>query len=417
MSDRRRTLTRLSGNLFDQVLSALSNVALSVFVARSVDALGFGSFSVAFLVYGIFFASMKSLVGQPLQIRYSSAEPEELSRRVSQGAGTTLVVSVVAAAGVALVGTLMGGTTGEALLMLAIWLPSLLIQDFARMAFFALGRPWSAAIIDGVWAAVQFPLLAVVILSGNPTLDLLMGAWGVGATVSGLLGLVLLRALPRVGGVVSWAREQRTLSTYLLSEYVLGLGAAQIGTLLVGVMVGQTAVGSLRAAQVLLGPLGILGMAAFQFAVPEVARRTTMTSSQLRTFGLGVSGGLLALHIVYVTALLVMPDEWGAELFSDSWHGASLVLLPMALATCFSCLANGPAGVLYGLGHARATFRINLFKGPLIVVLLIGATALWGVVGSAWAFMAIEIIILPFWIVTLYRASARPRPLEPVPAT
>lgn len=414
MPSKRGVVSKVSGNLFDQALAALSNVVLAVLVARSVDAAGFGSFSIAYLVYGMAFAALKSLVGQPLQIRFSGTAPAEFARRLGEGAGATLSISVVAAAGCAAAGLLVGGATGTALLILAIWLPSLLVQDYCRMALFAAGRPWSAALIDAVWAVVQFALLATFILNGQTGLHWLMGAWGLGALVSAIVGLAVLRSRPLVTATLRWLREQRSLSKYLLAEYILGLGAVQVGILLVGVIAQESAVGALRAAQVLLGPLGILGTAAFQFAVPEVARRSTMSSRQLQTFAAFVSGGLLAAHLVYVTCLLLMPPEWGVQLFGASWNGAALVLLPMCLSACFSSLANGPAGVLYGMGRAKETFRINVFKGPLIVVLLLGATWLWGVVGSAWAFVAIEAIILPFWVLTLMRTSREPRPLQPV---
>jgi O-antigen/teichoic acid export membrane protein len=404
-----RLLSTLGGNLFDQALSALSNVVLAILVARSLDATGFGSFSIAFLVYGIAFAGMKSVVGQPLQIRFSSSSPDELNRRIGDGAGTTLVMAIVLALGCALAGLGVGGTTGAALLALAVWLPSLLVQDFCRMAFFAAGRPWSAALIDAAWAVAQFALLAVLIGYGRTSLDWLIGAWGLGASVSAVIGLLMLKAVPRPGHTVPWIREQFTLSRYLLSEYVLGLGAVQVGILLVGVIASESAVGALRAAQVLLGPLGILGTAAFQFTVPEIARRTQLPARRIQAFAALVSASLLAAHVAYITVLLNLPQEWGAGMFGDSWHGAATVLLAMSLSACFSCAANGPAGVLYGLGWARETFRINVIKAPLIVILLLGATWLWGVVGSAWALATIEAVILPFWIITLIRASHQPR--------
>ncbi len=414
MRKAKDLLTKLGGNLFDQMLSALSNVVLSILVARSVDAAGFGSFSIAFLIYGMAFAAMKSLVGQPLQIKFSAAPQDELRERMSQGAGTTLTVSVVIALGVALGGLGAGAATGEALLALAVWLPSLLVQDYCRMAFFAAGRPWSAALIDGIWAAVQFGLLAVLLLNGSHSLTLLIGAWGLGATVSAVVGLLLLRVSLRVSRTFTWMREQANLSRYLLAEYILGLGAVQVGILLIALITSEADVGAIRAAQVLLGPLGIVATAAFQFTVPEIARRIDWPAKRLQLFAALVSGGLLFVHLIYVTALLAMPPEWGTALFGDSWHGAALVLLPMCLSACFSCMANGPAGVLYGLGWARETFRINLIKGPLILVLLLGATWIWGVLGSAWAFVAIESIILPFWIVTVIRGSQSPRKPETV---
>ncbi|HMR48177.1 MAG TPA: hypothetical protein PKE40_02505 [Arachnia sp.] len=405
----KRLLNKLGGNLVAQAIAALSNFALSVLIARSLDKAAFGSFAMAYVVYGIAFAAMKAVVGQPLQIRFSAAEPEELHRRTGHAMGATLGLSIVVAAVVAVVGWALGGTTGQALVVLAVWLPALLLQDSCRMAFFAYQLPWRAAIVDTVWAVVQFGLLALLIAAGTPSLGWLMSAWGIGAVASAVAGLLLLRVVPRIAETFTWLREQATLSRYLLAEYILGLGAVQVGTLLIGFILAPAAVGSLRAAQVLLGPLQIVSTASFQFTVPEIARHTGWPARRLLGFAGAVAAGLLFVHVVYVVALLVMPDAWGHFLFADSWRGGALVLLPMGIAACLSCLANPPAGVLYGLGKARVTFRINMLKAPIILVLLLSGTFLFGVVGSAWAFVSIEAIILPFWILALVQASRRPR--------
>lgn len=173
---------------------------------------------------------------------------------------------------------------------------------------------------------------------------------------------------------------------------------------LVGVVASADAVGSLRAAQVLLGPLGIVATAAFQFAVPEMSSRPQLTSRQRAGFAFGISGALGLITIVYVTALLVMPDSFGSALFGDSWVGAAAVLLPMGLASLASCQANGPAGVLYAMGRAQWTFRINLVKGPFMLVILILGAALWAAPGAAWAFFAIELAVLPAWLLTFRKA-------------
>ncbi len=282
MRKAKDLVTKLGGNLFDQMLSALSNVVLSILVARSVDADGFGSFAIAFLIYGMAVAALKSIVGQPLQIKFAAAPADELRTRMAQGAGTTVSLAVVVSLGVAVGSLTTGSATSEALLALALWLPGLLVQDFCRMAFFAAGRPWLAALIDGIWAIVQFGLLALLLLNGHHSLTLLIGAWGVGAAISALVGLALLKVTLRVRKTFTWLREQATLSRYLLAEYILGLGAVQVGILLIAVITSASDVGAIRAAQVLLGPLGIVATAAFQFTVPEIARRIDWPARRLQ---------------------------------------------------------------------------------------------------------------------------------------
>jgi O-antigen/teichoic acid export membrane protein len=402
-----RLLRVVSWNVVDQALSALSNLGLAIAVARTTTASGFGAFAVAFLLFGISLAVTKSLVGQPLQMRWSGAGVAARRAAFQAGLGAATVLGGVFGLLVLVAGLAVGSELGGALIALALVLPGLMVQDSCRMAAFTLGRPQLAALMDAVWTVVQFGLLVILISNGRHEVGGLILAWGGAAAVSALLGVAVLRARPVLSRALGWVREHWGLIRYLLPEYFLGLGATQFGILLVGMIAGATAVGSLRAAQVLLGPLGIVGLAVFQFAVPEVARRMSAATRWLLTLAAGLSGGLGLLTIGYVTLMLLLPDTVGVALFGDSWAGAAAVLLAMGLSSVCSALANGPAGVLYGLGQARATFRINLAKGPVLLLALLPSAYLAGAVGAAWALAAVEAIVLPVWIVTLRRTLGR----------
>jgi O-antigen/teichoic acid export membrane protein len=400
----RRLLHKVSWNIVDQGLSAASNFALAIVVARSVSATEFGAFAMAFLVYGIAIAATHSVAGQPLQMRHSSADPDLQRVEIGRATGFVLPVSALLAVVVAVIGLISGGSVGASMLALAVVLPGLLVQDTCRKAMFTIGKPAWAAAIDAVWTVAQFVFIAALLLTGHHQVWLLMLAWGAAAALSVLVAFALLRALPAITQAASWFRAEMHLMRYLFPEYLLGLGAAQFGLVLVGVVATADAVGSLRAAQVLLGPLGIMATAAFQFAMPEMASRPEMTSRQRAKFGLGISAALGIVTIVYVTVLLLMPDWFGETLFGDSWAGAAIVLLPMGLAALASCQANGPAGVLYAMGRAQWTFRINLVKGPFTLVVLLLGAALWAAPGAAWAFFAIELAVLPAWLLTFRKA-------------
>lgn len=396
-----RLLRNASWNLVDQVLSALTNIVLSIVVARSVTAAGFGAFASAFVVFGISIAITRSVVGQPLQMRFSNATPDQRQQANSAALGCALALGLAAALLVAVAALVVSGSVGSALLALAIILPGLLVQDSCRMAAFALGRPSLAALIDAVWAVLQFGLIAALHMAGYETVFALVLAWGAAATVSAVLGLVALNVRPQLPAAPGWFRRHHDLIRFLLPEYFLSLGAMQFGILIVGVIASASAVGSLRAAQVLLGPLGVLGSAVFQFTVPEVARHHDRTARDRWRFAVAISCGLGLVTVGYVVLLLVMPAAFGRALFGESWAGAATVLLAMGCSSVASALANGPAGVLYGMGQARATFRINLTKGPVLLAALLSGTIWAGAVGAGWAFALVEALVLPAWVLTL----------------
>lgn len=393
-------------NLGDQILSAASNVLLSIIVANSVDKFVFGAFAIAFVVFGVGVALARSMVGQPLQIRYAAAPPQEQHAAIGRAHGLAVVLGIALGIVCALASIPLAGALAQALLALAVCLPGLLLQDSQRLTFFAIGKAWGAVVIDTVWTVVQFGGLALLLYSGHRRIDELILAWGASAALAAVVGAVLLRVVPRLTAWLAWLREIRDLVRYLLAEYILGLGASQVSVLLVGVIAAPQAVGAIRAGQTLLGPLNILGGACFNFTVPEIARRTHLSARQRLLAGHLVSGLMGSATIVYVVALLLIPDWMGERIFSDSWAGAAAVLLPLGVSALFSSLANGLAGVLYGLGRADRTFRINLIKAPVIVVAVLGGTWLGGAVGAAWGMAVAEAFVLPFWY-REFRLAAR----------
>jgi O-antigen/teichoic acid export membrane protein len=401
---RHRLLRNGSWNLVDQALSALSNTLLTVMVARSVSAQDFGAFAIAFVVFGIFIAVTKSVVGHPLQMRFSGADSAEQRAAIGRALGAALLIGFLAAGGIVAVSPLTDQGVQRALVALAVVLPALLVQDSCRMALFALTRPRGAALIDAVWTVVMIMLLMLLVALRRDDVLWLTIAWGIGAALSAIVGLALIHVRPAPRMATSWLREHWDLSRYMFAEYFLGLGAMHLGILLVGLIATPDDVGALRAAQVLLGPLGILGAAAFQFAMPEIARRREIDGKALSLWALGLSSALGSVTVAYVVALLLVPDHWGTALFGATWAGAAAVLAAMGISSLFSSLGNGPACVLYGISQARSTFRIHMAKGPVLLTAVVLGTWTAGAVGAAWALALTEAAVLPAWIITMQRA-------------
>lgn len=196
-------------NLGDQILSAASNVALSIIVANSVDKYVFGAFAIAFVVFGVGIALARSIVGQPLQIRYAAAPPHEQHAAIGRAHGLAVVLGLALGAVCALASIPMSGALAQALLALSVCLPGLLLQDSQRLTFFAIGKAWGAVVIDTVWTVAQFGALAALILAGRTQIDELMLAWGVSAALSAVVGAVLLRVVPRVTAWLAWLQIGR----------------------------------------------------------------------------------------------------------------------------------------------------------------------------------------------------------------
>lgn len=413
MVDGKKLAGRAGWNVLDQIMAALSNMLLMVFVAQALDdAVGFGAFSMAFVVYGVAVAVAKAMVGQPLQMRHSSDDPRTFRAAVRASQGTAFWIGVVIAVVCVAVALVVGGPVEVAFLALAPCLPALVLQDSCRMAFFAAGRADHAALIDFVRMLLQFGLLFGAIALGWTDVGVLTLTWGIAGLVSATVGLFLLHAAPGLRSSGRWLREQKDITGYLLAEYILGLGSAQFGILMIAPLASEADVGAIRAVQTLLGPLNILGTAALAFAVPELSRRGHLrASARIKAMAL-ISAAMGLAATTYVVILLVLPDPVGRWLFRASWEGAAPVLLPMGVNGIASSLGVGAAVTLYGMGLARKTFHLNITRAPILLGLMAVGTIQAGAVGAAWALGAVETLFLPFWAWAAVR-GARQHDLDP----
>lgn len=390
--------------MLDQGLSAVSNLLLSIVIARALDAGGYGSFAVAFLVFGVLVALTRAAIGQPLQITFSSEEPTEFRRVLRSAVGAATVIGAVSGLGAIAVGGVLSGETGKALIALGVCLPGLLVQDTCRMAFFSSARADRAAANDGLWTVLEFAVIAALLLLDIDDVGVFILAWGGSATAAACAALLVLGVRPQLRGSVRWLLGQRRLSGYLVAEYVLGQGLSQAGILLVGLPGTPADVGALRGAQVLLGPLNIIVTAASIFGIPEIARRRDMDPRRREQFCWVASGAVLLITTVYTAVLLVLPDSIGVKLLGDTWAGAETVLLPLSVLALAVAVGVGPGIILYGLGRARETFGLNVLSAPVLLVLL--TIGIWRdlAVGAAWAIALTEVLLLPFLIAKARRA-------------
>jgi len=397
----RQASLRISWTVIDQGLSALTNLLLSVVVARSATASAFGAFAVAFLVYSLVLGFSRALIGQPLQISSASATQEEFRNSAGHALGAAVILGSIAALITAVAALAVGGQSGAALIALGLWFPALILQDTCRMAFFTERTPKRATAIDSVWAVVVLGgFLAALAAGVTDRVVIALTLWGFGAAVATLYGMVLLRVGPRMRGSLRWMRDRLHLSRYLGVEYLLTMGIAQAGILMVG-FVDTAGVGAIRAAQVLLGPTNVIGTAAMVFTTTEVARTPTASAHHRSLLAAAVSGTLGVAIAAYVGVLLVLPGSWGEHLLGDTWTGAKSVMLPMCLAALAASLGAGPTATLYGMGLVRATFNINVVRAALNIVLLAIGISIWGASGAAWALAITEIVLLPLWFVRL----------------
>src|SRR5687768_17244287 len=128
---RGAVLTRVGWISADQAVSSLTNLALSVVVARHVSVDSFGVFALIYASYLFALEFTRALVLEPLIITLAG-DREQLKRSApaTLGAALGLAVPMSSAAGVA--AAMAPDQLAQGFLILAVALPGLILQDGCR---------------------------------------------------------------------------------------------------------------------------------------------------------------------------------------------------------------------------------------------------------------------------------------------
>ncbi|MGY2078781.1 hypothetical protein [Modestobacter sp. SYSU DS0657] len=390
-------------------MSSGTNLVLSLLVARSLSADGFGAFAVAFTIYSFLIGAGRALISQPLVVRYTSASSDEFHQasRSATGAATLLGLASGVVTGVS--GLLLGGAVGASLVAIGVLLPGLLLQDMWRAVFVADGRPSAAFVNDLVWGVVQFAAVGIFLVLDQRSAPAMLVGWGGAALVAAVLGGFQFRGHPQVRSSIAWLIRQRDLLGYYAASFLSVMGANQITMLLIAGLGDPADVGALRAAQVVLGPLNLAGYSLSAFALPEMARRR-LTGRRAIKVAAALSGVMVLADLVWGLTLVFLPDQWGVLLLGDSWSNAQDVLPATLLGVVAIGFGFGASTLLVARGFAKETFWISSLLAPGFLVFGLLGLHLGGAPGAALGLSLAQCLVAPltWWrVLVLMRRERR----------
>jgi hypothetical protein len=363
-------------------VSSATNFLITLLAARSLSVVEFGAFGLVFAIYIVLLGVIRAVSSQPLVVRYSTGPVGRWRAGSAEAAGVAAVGGVAFGAITAMVGFLVAGDVGDALVVLGLFLPGLLVQDVWRFALFAAARPAAAVVNDSVWGVALLIVLGLTATSGERSAAWFFGVWGVTGSFAALVGIAQVRVLPFPLAAVRWLRRHGDLAVPLAGEFMLQGGVEQIVISGVGLLAGLSAVAALRGADALFGPLNVLVGGLSLLAVPEGARLLERSTSAV--FRLSLAVGVIAGSAAVLTGLLLiaLPDSVGSSLLGDTWVSAAALIPAIMVARLASGLASGALSGLRALAAGRAIFMIRAKVAPLTVVLGVGGAMLtrnaWG---------------------------------------
>lgn len=376
---------RVSWGLADQAVSSLSNFAVGVLVARTVDPDAFGAFSVAFTTYTIALITSRALASEPFMVRHSGTGDAVWLQATRGSSAMALLVGAVAASVVATSGVVLGSQLGVALIALAVVLPGLLVQDMWRFAYIAQGRADRAFRLDLWWLLIVVPGLLVVDATGSDSLAWPILVWGGAGGLTALGASLAARSLPTFRAAIAWMRDSRDLGWRYVVEALVSLGAIQVATYAVVALSGLAAAGALRGGQLLLGPMQVLLMGIGITAIPEGVRLMGRRGpGGLRRPALIVSLGVAISTLIWGLVVQSLPDEAGTALLGETWVSARVLIMPLALAYAAGSLGLGAGIGLRVLADSRRSLRARSVDATAQVIGGVAGASQLGALGAAY---------------------------------
>ena len=395
---RRIALARRFGiGVVDQILSSLTNFAVTFVVARSAGTRGLGAFGLAFAAYTIVLGISRAINTEPMVVRHSTTSKSEWRAATAAATGSALTVGVLAGFGSLIASLVFHGTAADVFLVLAFGFPFLLLQDSWRFAFVAAARPGLAALNDLLWALTMLPVVTVLLVSDRATTTNVTFVWVTGAAVAAVGGIVQSRVQPRPQRLWAWWRENRDLGPRYVIEFLLSSVGVELVFFATGALSGLVAVGALRAGWLLIAPLNVLFMGLMLVAVPEGARLLQTSFSHLQRGCIGLSVALTLCVVAWATVLLLLPDDAGRELLGENWKAGQAVILPIALYTVGSTVINGALIGLRALQAARRSLAARVVTGPLVLIAGVTGALTSDARGAAWGMAAGNAVAAVFW--------------------
>jgi O-antigen/teichoic acid export membrane protein len=371
---RRPIVGRALWSIADQVVASVGNALVVIIAARSLSAREFGAYAIAFAVYLVVLGISRALTSEPLTLRYAASPDVERYREGQAAAGCALLIGFSVAIATAVAAVMLSESIRPLMLVAALVVPLLLLQDSLRCFAITIARPKEAAINDAVWTLVAIAsALALSATGARHSAAEYFGLWGASALAGVCVTSVRLHVRPRLGAGARFVQKHFRLSSNLLAQFGLQTASSQLLIFCIALTGGVSAVAGVEASQSLLGPISLLVMGSTFAMAPELVRQVDHPVSFRRTSaGMGIV--LAVLSCGWAVVALAIPDSLGTQLYGKSWPFATIVLLPLAIVSITGACSQAPATSLRALGAANLALRTQAIVSPL--------TAGAGIVGA-----------------------------------
>lgn len=296
----------------DQGVSSGSNFLLAALVGRLLDFSGLGAYTLVLTVWFAVLGVHRAIVAEPIVIGTKSGQVDErlLQKASSAELMLGLALGIAVAFGGLVAALLDKPVIARTLVVLAVVLVPLLLQDLWRFMAFFEGRPDKALANDALFAVVQIGLTAVLIGMGRESTPLFVAAWGIGALAGAVYGFRQFHVRPRL--LPGWRQigEHWGFSRWMLADFGTNFAVDNVYPLMVLGLLGEVRYGVLSAATRLMGPVAVILQSGGNLGVPGASRALReQGAAGLQRFSRKLSTGIGVCLAAY-SAVVFVAGGW-----------------------------------------------------------------------------------------------------------
>ena len=277
----------------------------------------------------------------------------------------------------------MPGPVGRGLALFAPWMVLGLAQDFWRALLFRNGRGAAAALNDGIWVASM--VLVVPIAWWTRSEWAIVGTWGAGASLGGLLGFAQTRMRPVRPGIAWrwWREEASTLGRWLGVENALLAAQGQVLIIVLAAVLGARDLGGLRAVEAVFAPMTLVGEAMGLPGLPLLSQ-SLATSFTARRWAVRLSLITVGLVLTYLLVAGSLRTQLLSLVFGDSFDGFGNLVLPIGVAQLIFAVGSGFWLLAKAASRGRALVLARAVGSTTSLVAAATLAGVQGLTGAAW---------------------------------
>jgi len=393
----------------DQGVASSTNFVLNILLARWLLARDYGAYSVCWSILLVLAAFHNALILEPMTI----VGPAEFGGNLNAYFRANNRLNALVSLALALAGLLFALFYKEAvvracLLVLTLCVPGYLLLLTVRRKQYVINQPIRALKISVIYAILVFTVVSVCRASGK-----LSAVSGVAAFGTAWFSLAFVRSKREAEtvGVKEVAREHWRYGKWIAASAVLAMGASDLQTLLLSMLVDLKAAGALRALMNFVLPLSQLLTVLSIYALPRLSLRAkNWGTHRLLRKGILFPLALTALSALYLGVLVLAAPQAEHLLYAGKME-QYMRWVPLLAASAFLAAVGAPfSTLLRAVQNSQHVFIAGVTGTAVGAAFAFLLQRNLGIAGALWSLLAANaastLVIVGFYVWFLRRGHA-----------